>query len=182
MRHAVSRLRPDWLDTEGHVCSSSGLGAEGPAVFRWHGKHYLFASHLTGWEPNVPILHESTAGGMCSTFWRLLPQPTDGPGADTTYNSQSTFIFEHRFADGTPLLLWMGDRWNSQGPGGVGNASYVWLPLLPRIGVPGFELVWAEGWSVQAFKGATWDASAQQVRFLPGAAGAGSSTAAAAVS
>ncbi len=42
-----------------------------------------------GWEPNVPILHESTAGGMCSTFWRLLPQPTDGPGADTTYNSQA---------------------------------------------------------------------------------------------
>lgn len=38
---------------------------------------------------------------------------------------QSTFIFEHTFEDGTPLHLWMGDRWNSKGPGGVGNASYV---------------------------------------------------------
>ena len=120
-----------------------------------------------------------------------------------------------------------GDRWNSQGPGGVGNASYVrgtvlggvgtgprregwhkgpvllvllmprihitapcdryhgdalastlaaccfalqvWLPLLPRIGAPGFQLVWAEKWSVQLFKGAWWDANAQQVHFMPAA-------------
>lgn len=53
-----------------------------------------------GWEPNVPILHESTAGGMCSTFWRLLPQPTDGPDADTTYNSQA----RHAAADGNCQL------------------------------------------------------------------------------
>lgn len=116
-------------------------------------------------------MHESTAGGLCSTFWKLLPRPTDGPDADTTYNSQvlarcacgglgiasrkacnaggrsgygvpgaqllfmpsklqqllhmrltctsattlaappvfmqSTYIFEHTFEDGTPLLLWM---------------------------------------------------------------------------
>lgn len=34
-------------------------------------------------------MHESTAGGMCSTFWKLLPRPTDGAGADTTFNSQA---------------------------------------------------------------------------------------------
>lgn len=28
------------------------------------------------------------------------------------------------------LLLYLGDRWNMQGPGSVGNASYVWLPML----------------------------------------------------
>jgi hypothetical protein len=27
--------------------------------------------------------------------------------------------------------------------------TQVWLPLLPRIGAPGFELVFAEGWSLR---------------------------------
>lgn len=29
------------------------------------------------------------------------------------------------------LLIYYGDRWNAVGPGGVANASYVWLPLVP---------------------------------------------------
>lgn len=64
---------------------------------------------------------------MCSTFWRLLPPPTHGPQADTMFDSQPTFIFTYTFEDGTPLHLWMGDRWNAHGPGGVSNASYVSL-------------------------------------------------------
>ena len=57
-------------------------------MFQHRGSHYIFASHLTGWDPNPPILHQSTAGGMCSTFWRDLPQPTHGPQADTTFDAQ----------------------------------------------------------------------------------------------
>lgn len=165
MTIAVSRLRPDWLATAGSICSRTGLGAEGPAVFRHSGRHYIFASHLTGWAPNPPILHESTAGGMCSTFWRLLPAPAHGPLAGTTYDSQSTHIFTYTFQDGAEVLVWMGDRWNEQGRGSVGGASYVWLPLLPRVGAPGFELVYAENWSLRQYKGAVWDVAAQAVRF-----------------
>jgi hypothetical protein len=29
------------------------------------------------------------------------------------------------------LLIYYGDRWNVGGPGSVGNATYVWLPLVP---------------------------------------------------
>lgn len=29
------------------------------------------------------------------------------------------------------LYMYQGDRWNQGGPGSVGNASYVWLPLIP---------------------------------------------------
>lgn len=46
----------------------------------------------------------------------------------------------------------------------------VWLPLLPRVGATGFELVWAENWSLRQYKGAVWDAAAQQVRFAPSVA------------
>lgn len=83
-----------------------------------------------GWAPNPPILHESTAGGMCSTFWRLLPAPAHGPLAGTTYDSQSTHIFTYTFQDGAEVLVWMGDRWNEQGRGSVGGASYVSVPWL----------------------------------------------------
>ena len=202
MRHAVSRLRPsDWLDTEG-ICSSTGVGAEGPAVFRYGGVAYIFASHLTGWAPNAPLLHRSAAGPLCGSFWLTLPQPSHGPQADICFNAQvpwdggacvgsswsslqltsthtlpapscptpaqSTFIYEHRFEDGEPLLLWMGDRWNSAAPGGVASAGYVWLPLLPHtnVGVTGgFELVWTEGWSLRQYKGARWDPVTRAVRF-----------------
>ena len=78
-----------------------------------------------GWAPNPPVLLESTGGGMCWTFWRNLPMPAHGPLAATTYDAQSTFIFDYRWDDGTHTLLWMGDRWNERGPGGVGAASYV---------------------------------------------------------
>jgi hypothetical protein len=38
---------------------------------------------------------------------------------------QSTHVFTYTFADGEQLLLWMGDRWNSNGLGSVAAASYV---------------------------------------------------------
>ncbi|KAL4447267.1 hypothetical protein ABPG77_007300 [Micractinium sp. CCAP 211/92] len=162
---AVSKLRDDWLDTTGSLCSETHVAAEGPAVFRHRGRHLIFTSHLTGWDPNPPILFESEAGGLCASNWRLLPRPSHGPSANTTYDAQSTHIFTFTFEDGEELLLWMGDRWHARGPGSVGNASYVWLPLLPHTQGSGFELVWAEGWSLRQFKGATWDPSEQRVLF-----------------
>lgn len=109
MRHAVSQLRPDWLDTTGVICSTvqaqvlggggarphhvaahllwcvacvaqpdltpprrsplqTGLGAEAPAVFKHSGRHYIFASHLTGQLPSRPPLH---APGNASVWPRL---------------------------------------------------------------------------------------------------------------
>ena len=61
----------------------------------------------------------------------------------------------------------------------MGNASYVWLPLIPHVGGGGFQLVWAEAWRLAAFKGAQWDPEAQRVLFAPGAAAPGAERAAA---
>ncbi|KAL4443631.1 hypothetical protein ABPG75_011368 [Micractinium tetrahymenae] len=165
---AVSKLRDNWLDTTGSLCSETHVAAEGPAVFRHAGRHYVFTSHLTGWDPNPPILFGSEAGGMCGSRWRLLPRPSHGPRANTTYDAQSTHVFTFTFEDGDELLLWMGDRWQPHGPGSVGGASYVWLPLLPHAQGPGFELVWAERWSLRQYKGAVWDPTAGRVLFASG--------------
>ncbi len=64
---------------------------------------------------------------MCSTFWEVMPSPTHGPQAATTYDAQSTFVFTYTFQDGAEVLIWMGDRWNDKGRGSVGQASYVSL-------------------------------------------------------
>lgn len=38
---------------------------------------------------------------------------------------------------GKTLLIYLGDRWNGHGEnGGVGNASYVWLPIVPDPASP----------------------------------------------
>lgn len=44
------------------------------------------------------------AGPRAAASWHLLLRAG-------TASSQSTFVFTHRFADGTPLHLYMGDRW-----------------------------------------------------------------------
>jgi hypothetical protein len=55
------------------------------------------------------------------------------------------------------LQLYLGDRWNVAGPGGVANASYVWLPLLPAGSPAGgeagsYELTNVDGWKLSDYQ------------------------------
>lgn len=65
----------------------------------------------------MPLL--SRAPTLCGSSWSLLPQPTAGPDANVTYNSQPTFVLPYHCTSGKTVLLYMGDRWNYRGPGGV---------------------------------------------------------------
>ena len=71
--------------------------------------------------------------------WTTLGNPS---GSANTFNSQSTYVLPYTHpASGQILLIYMGDRWNFNGPGSVGNASYVWLPLLaPKSDDQGYRL------------------------------------------
>ena len=45
-------------------------------------------------------------------------------------------------SDACDLLIYLGDRWNANGPGSVGNSSYVWLPLVrDRSSATGFSML-----------------------------------------
>ena len=73
----------------------------------------------------------------CTMLHGVAPPPPPPPHHHNLTPSlpsprQSTFIHTHTFSDGQHLLLWMGDRWNAQGPGGVGNATYVSATLPSR--------------------------------------------------
>ena len=63
-----------------------------------------------------------------------------------SYNSQPTFVIpwvDH----GVFTPIYMGDNWNPNGPGGVGNASYLWLPMR-RHDDPArpWTISYEEGW------------------------------------
>lgn len=81
--------------------------------------YYMMGSHLTGWRANPPMLFHTAAQSLFAATWTELPEPARGPGANITYNSQSTFVFPLEFADGTVLYIYMGDRWNFYEPGSV---------------------------------------------------------------
>ena len=96
------------------------MQGEGPSVFKPTATdYYLIASHLTYWNPNPPMLFHASASSLRTAAWHSLTVPARGEGANTTFNSQSGFVFPLTFADGTVLYIYMGDRWNFAGPGSV---------------------------------------------------------------
>jgi hypothetical protein len=149
-----SRLSADCLDTTGIV--SSGPQIEGQAVFRLtsappsftQSMPFLWGSHLTGWSPNPAVFSVADQSQIDGAKWDQLGNPSNNP---TTYNSQSTFILPLPTGQQVPLLLYMSDRWNDNGPGGVSNASYVWLPLLWNTTSKSWNLPWYNSWRLGDF-------------------------------
>ena len=93
---------------------------EGPSIFKpSEGHYYLMASHLTYWAPNPPMLYHAAAPDLASAKWNKLAVPAKGASANTTYNSQSASIFTLQLENGTSMFIYMGDRWNFDGPGSV---------------------------------------------------------------
>ncbi len=107
---------------------------EAPAMFKSEGKYYLITSGCTGWSPNEAsyAVAESPLGS-----WKELGNPCSGPGAETTFQSQSTFVLP---VAGKPnTFLFMADRWNKTN---LEDSRYVWLPL--RVDKGKVVIKWAQ--------------------------------------
>lgn len=150
----ITPLTADYLNTTGEICSVAPR-QEAPSVWQAGSYYFIFSSHLTGWDPNAPMLFR--ARSMCADAWEEMPVPAEGPGADTTYNGQAAYVLPYTFDDGSVLNVWMGDRWNPKGPGSVANATNLWLPLLPRPNGQGFYIKWAPRWTIRQYRWAAVD-------------------------
>lgn len=149
----VSKLNDDCTDTAGII--SKGPRVEGMAVYydelaaSSSARFFLWGSHLTGWSPNPAILSYGTpvtARTLAEvTNWQPVSNSDPNPSHDsTTFNSQSTYILPYvHVEDGHTTFIYMGDRWNQGGPGGLQNATYIWLPIN------GTGLVWDMPWRAQ---------------------------------
>jgi hypothetical protein len=140
----ISQLNHDCTNTTGII--SSGPRVEGQAIFTSGNSYYLWGSHLTGWAPNPALLSVATTESLQGAVWSQLGNPSNSP---TTFDSQSTFVLPYQHASGKVTLVYMGDRWNADGPGGLQNATYIWLPL--QGSGSSWNLTWYDQWSLADF-------------------------------
>ena len=91
---------------------------EGGAVCLHEGMYYLVSSGCTGWKPN-PTLYATTR--HLTTPMVLVDNPCEGPGYRSTFDGQSTCLFE---ADGTVYLML--DHWKKED---LRRSGYSILPV-----------------------------------------------------
>ncbi len=117
----VCRLSEDYLHpTTDFRRILIGRNREAPALFKNAGRYYLLTSACTGWSPNSALL--ATAVSPMGP-WKELGNPCRGPGSDSTFGAQSTYVIHH-VASGE--YIFMADRWNKAD---LPKSGYLWLPL-----------------------------------------------------
>jgi beta-glucanase (GH16 family) len=138
----IARLTDDYLQptTEDKMLFSAHR--EAPALFKYEGKYYLITSGCTGWAPNKATVH--TADSLTGPWTLMNHNPMLGPGADTTFGAQSTYI--QPIAGKKDAFLFMADKWN---PRDLRDSRYLWLPLHIRNGQPVVE--WMHNWDLNLF-------------------------------
>jgi beta-xylosidase len=141
----ISQLSDDFLSSRGrYVRVFPGGFHEAPAIFKHHGKYYLFTSGCTGWKPNPT---RSAVADSIFGPWTELGNPFIGPGNCllTSYKSQPTFVLPIPRREAA--FIYMADRWN---PKDAIDGRYVWLPVQFRDGRPRIE--WMNQWDLSWFE------------------------------
>lgn len=116
---------------------------EAPAIFKYNKKYYLITSGCTGWAPNKASIHvaDSLFGN-----WVSAGNPLHGPGADSTYGGQSTYILP--VAGKPSSFIFIADKWN---PHDLMDSRYLWLPIEYKDGMPFIDWKTEWGWDAQQF-------------------------------
>ena len=90
MTMQICLLSDDYLSpTKNYIRILENQHREAPALFKQNGKYFLITSLCSGWDSN-PATY-AVANSMMGT-WTQKGNPCVGSGAETTFNSQSTFV------------------------------------------------------------------------------------------
>jgi hypothetical protein len=139
----ISRLTPDYLQPSGDEARIfEDLSREAPAIFKHAGRYYIISSGCTGWDPNPAVY---AAASTIFGPWQIQGNPCVGPGAEVTYQAQSTYILPVAGMPGK--YIFMADIWKKEN---LGDSRYVWLPLT----VDGDRVLieWLDEWDLSIFK------------------------------
>jgi len=138
----LSELTADYLDFTGKFITIAPAGHnEAPALFKDKGVYYMITSGCTGWEPNAARSFKSNS---IWGPWESLGNPCKGDGANTTFESQSTYILPVSGKKGA--FIFLADRWRPKNPI---DGRYVWLPVKMENGKP--VLYWKDNWTLNDF-------------------------------
>lgn len=114
---------------------------EAPAIFKRKGKYYVLSSGCTGWDPNQA---EYAMADSILGKWTTIGDPCVGPGADSTFMAQNTFVLP--VAGKEDAYIAMFDRWNKTK---LIDSRYVWLPI--RFNGEKIEIEWKDSWDLSVF-------------------------------
>ncbi|GHT52812.1 beta-glucanase [Bacteroidia bacterium] len=135
----ISRLNDDYTGCSGeYIRAFVGRFMEAPAMFKKDGKYYLMMSGCSGWAPNEA---RSAVADAIFGDWKELGNPCLGDDVETTFHSQSTYIFP---VQGTNKFIYMGDRWTPQN---AIDGRYIWLPV--EFTNEKFTLQWQNEWQIK---------------------------------
>lgn len=139
----IAELSPDYLAFTGRWTRVfPGGHNEAPTLVKYDSLYVLITSGCTGWDPNAA---RSAVSSSIWGPWTALENPCKGPGAETTFESQGTFILPVQ--NGKGGYIFMADRWNPKNPI---DGRYVWLPVSIKEGRPSLE--WYDVWDLNCFK------------------------------
>lgn len=138
----IAKLTNDFLDVTAEDKMLFSNHREAPAIFQQDNKYYMITSGCTGWAPNKAVLH--TATSVWGPWEASKVNPMSGPGADTTFGGQSTYILPVQAKNNAYIFL--ADRWN---PRNLKDSRHLWLPIRFRDGLPIVE--WADKWTLDNF-------------------------------
>lgn len=96
---------------------------EAPTLFKNKGKYYLITSGCTGWSPNAATY--AVADKILGPY-QEFGNPCQGPGAEMTYEAQSTYVLPVKTG-----YIFMADKWNKLD---LEKSTYIWLPLTVNKG------------------------------------------------
>lgn len=140
----LSQLSDDYLRCDGkYIRLFPGRFHEAPALFKHAGHYWIITSGCTGWAPNAARL--SVAPSIWGP-WQELGNPCLGPGANLTFDGQSTHVLPIHGQSGA--FIFMADRWRATN---AIDGRYLWLPIQFRNGRPVIE--WMEEWDVPGHLG-----------------------------
>ncbi|HET9745559.1 MAG TPA: glycoside hydrolase family 43 protein [Chitinophagaceae bacterium] len=118
----VCLLTHDYLaPTKTYSRILEGRNREAPALFKNKDKYYLVTSGCTGWSPNAA---SCAVASQPLGPWNEYGNPCQGAGAETTFQSQGTFVLPLKDKPGE--YIFMADRWNKTN---LEKSTYIWLRL-----------------------------------------------------
>ena len=115
----ISKSSENPVEGVDYIVTFVKYSREAPAMFKANGRYYMISSGCTGWDPNPAsyAIADKVFGE-----WKTIGNPCVDDGASTTYNTQSTCVYQ--VAEGE--YIYMGDRWFSNN---LRDSRYVWLPV-----------------------------------------------------
>jgi hypothetical protein len=117
----VDRLTADYRHAASFTKLAGVTQREAPALLKRNGYYFLFTSGVTSWTPNRARYYRATSpmGPYAS-----MGDPCLAPNNDTTYNSQSTYIFP--VSGKNDAFILMTERHDANN---IGRSSFIWLPI-----------------------------------------------------